>query len=390
MHGTRIVDLSRVLAGPWATMHLADQGADVIKVEPPEGDETRSFGPFLNGESTYFASCNRNKRSIALDLKHPAGREVLLRLLGTADVLLHNFRPGVDERLGLRWDALHQRFPRLVLVVIHAFGDQPGREDRLRPGYDLVVQCMSGTVSLGGFPGSPPTRAGVSTADHIAGLLAVQGVLSGLLDRERTGEGQRVEVNMLHAQASTLSYHVTRYTLTGEAEERRGNAHAGLVPYNLYKCSDGWLAVSCGNDLIWQRLRLALDLPDEPAWRSNPGRVADRETLEAALEAALCERTVASADALLCEHGVPVGPVNDLPTAIAHPAVELVDVPHPTWGAFRALGPILHTKTTVTAHRAPPALGEHRDELLTELGLSAPDIAVLRARGAFGEDHERS
>src|SRR5688500_5960574 len=237
MNGIRVLDFSRVLAGPWAAQHLADQGAAVVKIESPEGDETRRFAPMVDGESTYFLSCNRNKRSIVLDLRTAAGREVALRLVETADVLLHNWRPGVAERLGLSWDAVRARNPRLVYVCISAFGsDDP--EWAPRAGYDLVLQAMGGAMSFTGFPGQPPVRAGTPVADLVAGLLAVQGVLHGLLHRERTGEGQRIEVDMMQAQAACLVYHYSRYTVTGEAETPRGNAHKGLVPYGVYRCPD--------------------------------------------------------------------------------------------------------------------------------------------------------
>ncbi len=383
MKGTRIIDLTRVLAGPWATMHLADQGADVVKIESPEGDETRQFGPVVDGHSTYFPAANRNKRSVALDLKSAAGVQILHRLLQTADVLIHNFRPGVAPRLGCGWEQLRDRYPRLVYVSICGFGDDPSIPDSRRPAYDLVLQCMGGTVSIGGFPGSPPTRAGVSIADHGAGLLAVNAVLTGLLQRERTGRGQKIVVNMLHAQAASLSYHVTRYTRTGEMETRRGNAHAGLVPYDIYRCADGDLAVACGNDRIWRRLCGALGIPSHARWATNAQRIASREAVDAAIGAALAPLSLAQADALLTAVSVPCGPVNDIAAAIAHPATTLVDVPHPT-GPMAAVGPILVTETTRLRHRPAPALGAHRDEVLAEAGMSDADIAEAERLGAFG------
>ncbi len=384
MQGIRVLDLTRVLAGPWAAMQMADQGADVIKIEPPGGDETRAFGPVIDGHSTYFVASNRNKRSIMLDLKTDAGREVLYALSADADVLLQNFRPGVAERLGFDFDTLTERFPRLVYVAIHAFGDDPAVPDSRRPGYDLVLQCMGGTVSIGGFPGSAPTRSGVSVADHSAGMIAVQAVLMGLLQRERTGRGQKIVVNMLQVQASTLSYHVTRYTVTGDVEQQRGNAHAGLCPYDIYPCQDGWLAVACGNDAIWQRLRTELELPDRADWSTNLKRVSSRQTVDEAVRTALGQCSVHEADRRLAAAGVPCGAVYDIPRTVAHPATHLVTVPHAHFGSVSAMGPLLQTETTVTEHRAAPMLGEHCSELLAEAGL-ADEEARLRAAGAFGE-----
>lgn len=387
MNGIRIADFSRVLAGPWASQHLADQGAEVVKVEAPGGDETRAFGPFVDGVSTYFLSCNRNKSSIVLDLRSDAGREVALRLVERSDVLLHNFRPGVAERLGLGWEALREHHPRLVYVCISAFGSDAGPEWAGRAGYDLVLQAMGGAMSFTGFPGQPPVRAGGPVADLVAGLLAVQGVLHGLLQRERTGQGQRVEVNMMQAQSASLVYHLSRATLTGESETPRGNAHKGLVPYDVYRCADGWLALACGNDGLWQRLRVELGLPDEQGWRTNPGRVADREAVDRAVGQVLAGLPVSEADARLARAGVPAGPVLDVAGVVNHPAVALARVDHPTLGPVTLPGPILRTETTRDDHRPPPGLGDDRSAVLRSLGYDSGQEGALAARGAFGGGH---
>lgn len=383
MNGVRVLDFSRVLAGPWAAQHLADQGADVVKIEPPGGDETRAFAPIVDGESTYFLSCNRNKRSIVLDLRAPAGREVALRLVDTADVLLHNWRPGVAERLGLAWDDVRARNARLVYVGISAFGEEHPEWSR-RAGYDLVLQAMGGAMSFTGFPGGAPVRAGTPIADLVTGLLAVQAVLHGLLQRERTGEGQRVDVDMMQAQAACLAYHYSRFTVTGEAETARGNAHKGLVPYDVFRCADGWLALACGNDGLWQRLRAALGLEDREAWRTNLGRVADREGVDRAVSGALATRTVADADRVLSDAGVPVGPVLDVAGVARHPSVREVAVDHPVLGEVRLAGPTLRTATTRASHAPPPALGADRDAILRGLGYDAATLRRLADEGAFG------
>jgi crotonobetainyl-CoA:carnitine CoA-transferase CaiB-like acyl-CoA transferase len=382
MDGVRVLDLTRVLAGPWAVQHLSDQGAEVIKVEPPEGDETRRFGPLHDGESTYFLAANRDKRSIVLDLKAAAARPVLDALLDWADVVVENFRPGVAERLGLGWERLAARWPRLVYVAIHAFGDAtPGWSER--PGYDLLLQHMGGITALTGWPGDPPTKSATSIADLVSGLYATQAVLLGLLHRERTGAGQKIVVNMLQAQASALVYHASRCAVTGAIDVQRGNSHAGIVPYDVYRCEDGWLVVACANDALWARLRAALDLPDDPRWRTNVARVTHRAEVDAAVQRALAGRTVADADAALAAAGVPAGPVLRPDEVLAHPAVRTAPVDHPTFGRIHLPGPVLATATTRTHHAAPPALGADTDAVLRDLGLLDRRDA-LAAAGAFG------
>lgn len=383
MKGIRILDLTRVLAGPWATQHLADQGAEVIKVEPPGGDETRQFGPLVGGESTYVLSANRNKRAIVLDLKREAGREVLDTLLDWCDVAVENFRPGVAERLGLDWDRLHARWPRLVYVAIHAFGDEvPGWSER--PGYDLLLQHMGGATSLTGWPDSPPTKHPASIADLITGLYASQAILHGLLQREWTGEGQKIVVNMMQAQATCLTYHASRWAVSGELDHQRGNAHAGIVPYDVFPCRGGWVVIACANDSTWARLRDLLDLPDHPEWRSNAGRVADRDEITRRITQALSAWSPDEADAHLAEARVPAGPVLSPDQALSHPAVELIEVDHPRFGLLRLPGPAFRTRTTRTEHRAPPDAGADLASVLTDLGLGA-DRERLAREGAFGD-----
>lgn len=384
MQGLTILDLSRVLAGPWATQQLADQGATVIKVEPPGGDETRHFGPVVQGVSAYHLAANRNKRSIVLDLHTEAGRAVLDRLVARADAVVENFRPGVAERLGLDWDDLHARHPRLVYVSIKAFGEEGDPAWLRRPGYDIVLQAMGGAASITGFPGGPPLKAGTSIADLTTGLWCTQAILLGLLHRERTGEGQKIVVNMLHAQACALAYHATRYLVTGEVEGQRGNSHGSLAPYDLYRCRDGWLALGCGNDGIWQRLRAALGLADEPAWRDNAGRVAHREAVDRAVGGALGALSVAEADGRLAQAGVPAGPVLHVDEVLAHPAVHLVEMAHPVLGPVRAPGPPLCTLTTRAVHEPPAALGADLEAVLAEAGFAEAECAAFRAAGAFG------
>ncbi len=382
MQGVRILDLGRVLAGPWATQILADQGADVIKVEPPGGDETRAFEPAVDGVSTYFLSVNRNKRSIVLDLTTEAGQSVLQRLVASSDVVLENFRPGVAARLGLDWAGLEKAHPRLIYVAIHAFGDAGPLADR--PGYDMVLQAAGGAMSFTGRPGDPPLRSGAPVADLVAGLLAAQAMTAGLFDRERTGRGQRIVVNMMAAQVASLVYHGTRQMLTGESETQRGNAHRGLVPYDVFSCVDGHVVVACGNDRMWARLRVALGLEDVPAWRTNRGRVAAREAVDSAIASVLAPLTVAAADQRLAAAGVPAGAVLNVEAAVNHPAVANVTVTHDRLGRIPLPTPALVTRTSRFDHRAPPELGADRDAILSDLGYDEGAMAQLAAQGAFG------
>lgn len=382
MRGTRVVDLTRVLAGPFATMQLADHGADVIKVEPPEGDETRGFGPRVADTSTYFLANNRGKRSIVLDLKTEAGRAVLAALLRDADVLVENFRPGVLERLGFGWPDLHRANPRLVVVAIHAFGDEQP-EWRGRPGYDLVLQAMGGAMAATGRPGDPPTKTATSIADLVAGLYAVQAVLLGLLERERTGTGRKLVVNMMQAQATCLAYHATRWTVAGQLEQQRGSSHAGLVPYDVFRCEDGWLALACGNDPIWRRLIGVLELPDRPEWRRNVDRVAARADVDAAVGARLAAWTVEAADRALADAGVPAGPVLTLDRTLDHPAVTMWRTDHPTLGEVLVPAPAIRGGATAPS-RGAPGLGADRGDVLAGLGYDDATIEALTAAGAFG------
>jgi crotonobetainyl-CoA:carnitine CoA-transferase CaiB-like acyl-CoA transferase len=383
MTGTRIIDLTRVLAGPWATQQLADQGAEVIKVEAPGGDESRRFEPVVEGRSTYFMALNRNKRSIVLDLKTDAGREILSRMAASADVLVENFRPGVAESLGLTWAELSAKNPRLIYVAIRAFGESDPVW-RSRPGYDLVLQSVGGAASFNGHPGSPPVRAGLPAADLFTGYETVKAVLLALLHRERTGEAQRVVVNMLQTQGAALVYHASRCAITGESEIKRGNAHRGLMPYDLYPCRDGWLAVACGNDGMWQRLRRALDLADRPEWRTNRGRLANRQVLDGQLREVMALLTVSEADQRLSDAQVPSGPVHDVAGTLQHPALRRIKIDDAVLGDVSLPGPALALLATRDRHEAPPALAADRDDVLADLGYAAEQIDVLLARGAFG------
>ncbi|MFZ5480552.1 MAG: CaiB/BaiF CoA transferase family protein [Myxococcota bacterium] len=359
----RVLDFTRVLAGPWATQVLGDQGFDVVKVESLEGDETRHFLPVVEGGSVYFACTNRNKRSVVIDLKRPEGAELARRLAATADVLVENFRPGVLERLvpGIAHE-------RLIYVSISAFGPGPFAD---RAGYDLVLQSLGGIATL---TGDPPAKAGPSIADLAAAQVAVQGVLFALLERGRTGKGKRVDVRMIDVAHHLLAYYASAWLNAAALPPPPSNRHPSIAPYNLYRCRDGWLAVCCANQSLWKKCRDALGLAEKPGWATIAGRVADRDALDAAITAVLGGDTVARWEARLAEAGVPCGGALSVPETLSHPAARRVRVGDWTFPA-PPLDPV--------AIRPPPRLGEHTDEVLGEIGVAGEDLARLREAGVI-------
>lgn len=379
--GVRVIDFTRVLTGPYCTMLLGDLGADVIKVEPPQGDDTRAWGPPYQRredarESTYYLSVNRNKRSVVLDLKAAADLEAARALISGADVLVENYRPGTLDRLGLGWEVLHAEVPRLIYAAISGFGQQGPYRDRA--GYDVIAQGMGGLMSYNGEEGRPPVRVGVAVADVFAGALITQGILAALYARERTGRGRRVDVNLLEGVISLGTSQISRYLGGGQIPGPQGNDHPSIVPYGTFPCADGRVNVAAGNDSLWRRFCAALELDalgDNPRYATNEGRVHAREALNAELYPALMRFTRAEILRRLDAAGVPCGPVYNVAEVFEDPHVVdqglAVTVPHASLG-----------ETTVTAppwsfggvrppvRRAPPTLGQHTAEVLAELGLT--------------------
>jgi crotonobetainyl-CoA:carnitine CoA-transferase CaiB-like acyl-CoA transferase len=318
--GVTVVDLSRVLAGPYLTMLLGDLGADVIKVERPQGDDTRSWGPpFHEGEATYFLSVNRNKRTHVADLTDPDARAEVLELAAGADVVVENFRPGVAERLGVGYDDVRARNPGVVYCSINAFGAAPQARDL--PGYDLLVQAVGGLMGVTGSDDSGPMKAGVAVVDVLAGLHACVGVLAALRHRERTGVGQRVDVSLLGTVLASLVNHSSAYLCTGDVPRRMGNAHPSLAPYETYPAADGDLVIAVGNDKQFGALMDHLGAPEiahDPRFATNPSRVRNRAELGRVLTALLGTRQVRDLVPGLLAAGVPAGAVNDLAAAFAH------------------------------------------------------------------------
>jgi crotonobetainyl-CoA:carnitine CoA-transferase CaiB-like acyl-CoA transferase len=391
LDGLLVVDLSRILAGPYCTMTLGDLGARVIKIEEPgQGDDTRTWGPpFWHGTSTYFLAVNRNKESVTLDLKHADARAALWRLIERADVLVENFRPGTLERLGFGWDACRARNPRLVYASISGYG-VTGPE-ATRPGYDLIAQGEGGVMSLTGEPDGTPMKAGVSQADVVAGLWALSGILAALVARGRTGEGQRVDASLLDGQLGLLAYHATNFWGAGEPPERLGNRHPNLTPYGTFPCADGWITIGAGNDTLFAKLCTALDAPELVArteFATNPSRLAHRDALERELSARTRPLAAEEALARLRAAGVPGGRVRSVPEALAAAQTiareMVVPLAHPSIPDFRVVGtPVKLSATPGRPRTAPPALGEHTERVLAELGHDAAAIARLRAAGAI-------
>ena len=372
--GTLVVDLTRVLAGPFCTLVLVDLGARVIKVEAPEGEDARRIGPFIEGRSAYFLSLNRGKESIALDLKGEADRAIFEKLLARADVLAENFRPGVMERLGYGWETLHERFPRLVMASTSGFG-QTGPYAR-RPAYDLVAQGMGGIMSLTGHPGGPPTRVGTSTGDITAGLFTAIGIQAALLERERNGQGRHVDVAMLDCQVATLENAIARHQATGEAPGPLGSRHPSIAPFEAFATRDGHVIIAAGNDALFEELCRSIGRPElarDARFRSNEDRTQNVEALKTLLEEALAARGAGEWLALLEQAGIPCGPLNDVAAVVADPQVlarnMVVTVEDAVAGPLLLAGnPVKLSGVADPAAREPaPELDEHRARILAEL-----------------------
>ena len=392
LDGVRVADLSRVVSGPFCTMMLADMGADVIKIEEPgRGDEARAFGPrFQGGESPYYLSVNRNKRSCTVDLKHDDGKDILRRLVDRSDVLIENFPPGAMDRLGFDYETVAAANPRLVYCSISGFGETG--PDAGRPGYDLIVQGESGLMDLTGPSDGPPSRIGTSIADLTSGSMATQGILLALYARERTGRGQRVTVAMLDAMASLLTYNAGSYFASGESPTRRGNTHPSVVPYQTLRARDGWMNLGVANDSLWRRYCDAIgrpDLRDDPRYATVAGRVDHRDEIVPIVETLTATRTVADWMEILGAAGVPCGRIRTVAEVCTHPQLtereKIVTRPHPSAGTVTTVGlPIDLSDTPGAIERAAPLLGEHTDEVLRDvLDYTAEEISRFRAAGAI-------
>jgi crotonobetainyl-CoA:carnitine CoA-transferase CaiB-like acyl-CoA transferase len=387
LEGIKVIDLTSVLSGPFCTMMLGDAGADVIKVESPTGDQSRTWGPpFWGDQGAEFLAVNRNKRSIVLDLKTPAAREVLFDLCRSADVFVENYRRGVPERLGIDYESICKLNPRIIYCSISGFGDSGPRREQA--AYDSVMQAFVGIMHMTGAPGTPPTRASVSICDMSAAMYANQAILLALLARERTGRGQRVEASLFESQIAWLVFRAVGYFATGKAPAGKlGSASAHLAPYQVYATADGDLMVAALNNSLFQRLVLAMDLPElaaAPDFATNASRVKHRDQLNARLMEGFSKASAAEWEERLTAAGVPCSRINTVEDVLLDPQTEardmIMELDHPTLGTIKVPGvPIKLSDTPGGGRRAPPLLGEHQQEVLMELGLSPEAIEALRA-----------
>ncbi|HKF72614.1 MAG TPA: CaiB/BaiF CoA-transferase family protein [Stellaceae bacterium] len=377
LSGITVVDLSRILAGPYCTFLMAELGARVIKIEPPgKGDDAREYGPFKNGVSTYFSSINRGKESIALDLKAEADRRILDRLLERADVIVENFRPGTMEKLGYGWETLHARYPKLIYASASGFGHTGPLSKE--PAYDMVVQGLGGIMSITGHPGQPPVRIGMSIGDIGAGLYTTVAVNAALLHRERTGEATKVDIAMFDCQLALLENAIMRYTVTSEVPGPLGARHPSITPFEAFATGTTSIIIAAGNDALYQKLCAAIGRPDlaaDPSYRTNDLRNRKQAVLKVEIERELKRKPAEEWIEIIGKGGVPCGPINTIDRALAHPQVEprnmLITIEDPKAGTLKLAGnPLKFTAFSDPPTRPPaPALDADRAKLLRELDL---------------------
>jgi formyl-CoA transferase len=392
LSGYRVLDLSRILAGPYCTMILGDQGAEVIKVERPgTGDDTRTWGPpFAGGESAYYLCCNRNKKSIVVDLKQQTGLEVIRELAARSDVLVENFTPGLTKRFGLDYETLRKINPRLVYASITAYGQNGPYRDR--PGYDMVLSAVGGLMWITGERDGEPCKVGVAITDVLTGVYASGAITSALLWRERSGRGQYLDISLLDVQVSGLANIASNYLVAGKEATRHGTAHESIIPYQVFKTSDRPIAIAVANQKLWLNFCKVVgreEWIDDPRFESNPKRVENREVLLPLIDELFATKSCDEWMELLVGAMIPCGPVNNMAHVFGDPQVQhrgmIADVPHPTIGSLRLVGvPIKYSETPAAVRLHPPLLGEHTDEVLSGvLGYSSRRLDELKGMGAI-------
>ena len=389
LEGVRVLDLTRVLAGPFATMMLADMGAEVIKIEVPKtGDDSRQFGPFLNGESSYYMNLNRNKKGITLNLKG-RGREIFLEMVKKADIVVENYRPGTMEKLGLGYEDLKKINPRIVYGAVSGFGHYGPYKDRA--GYDIIGQAMSGLMSTTGWPGGEPTRTGTAMSDVLAGLSVTIGILAALRHRDISGIGQKVDVALVDSTVASMEIINQIYLVDKRLPERIGNRYESVYPYDSFKAKDGSMVIGAGNDKLWRKLCIVMNQPElggKPEFESNWKRVKDHAAVKAVVEAWTITKSVKEIVDTLLEAGVPAAPINNIEQVINDPHIAgaremFVEVDHPIAGKMKITGSHIKLSETKPCIKTPaPLLGQHNKEVYTELlGLSIDEIAAMKAEG---------
>ena len=386
LEGLRVVDLTRVLSGPYCTMQLGDLGAEVIKVEQPgKGDDTRAFAPpFQGDQAAYFLSVNRNKKSITLDMKSARGKEVLWRLIDTSDILVENFRPGAMDRLGFGYEAVAARRPAIIYASISGFGDSGPQKDR--PGYDVIVQGEAGIMDITGPRDGAPYKVGAAIGDLVSGLYATQGILAALATRGGSGKGQHVTISMYEAVASLLTFNASIYYATGDSPRRRGNEHPTIVPYETFEAADGWINLGVANDDLWRRFCKAAeraDLIEEPRFAKASDRVRNREELVPLVRTIVKERTRDEWLARMDKAGVPSGAIRTVGEVCDSDLLRargmVAEMAHASAGTVKAIkSPVHLSATPLQGYAAPPTLGQHTREVLTGLlGYSASEVDTL-------------
>ena len=390
LSGLKVLNLTRVLAGPFATMILADMGADVIKLEMPvTGDDSRQFGPYVEGESAYFMSINRNKRSMTINLKSDEAKELFKKMVREADIVVENYRPGTMEKLGLGYDVLKEINPRIIYAASSGFG-HTGPYSK-RAAYDAVVQAMGGVMSITGALGGKPTKVGPSVADIIAGLYTAIGILAAVNYRNLTGKGQKVDVAMLDSQVSILENAIARYTATGVNPEPLGNRHPSIVPFEDFETANGSIMIAAGNDALFKKLVDALgvpDLADDERFKTNPKRGENYTAIRPLLAEPFLTKTTEEWIDILNQAGVPNGPINNIEGVVNDPQViarnMVVEVDHPKAGKIKLPGvPIKMSESQGEVRTAAPMLGQHTDEILKEFGLSEEELNILKNSGGL-------
>ncbi len=394
LNGIRVIDLSHVLAGPTATMILADLGAEVIHIEAPQGDDAREYGPFVGkvdkNHSGYFISLNRNKQSLVLNLKHKKGKDILWGLIEISDVMVENYRPGTMQNLGFGWEEIHRKNPRLIYASISGFGHDTLAEYADRPAYDVVAQAYSGLMSLTGPEQGPPCRVGSSMGDIIAGHQAAIGILAALYYRTLTGSGQKYDGAMVDGLFATLENAVVRYTSEGKIPGALGTAHPSITPFQAFRASDNWLVIAVGTDKLWARFCDLLgrkDLIEDAQFRTNPLRTANREKLADIISNEIGKKTARDWGEILEKEGIPYSFVNNIQQICEDPHIRyrnmLVEVAQPGIGKIKIAGSPFHLSVTPgRVYRGAPALGEHTEEILRSLlNIKPEEIEQLRKEG---------